>query len=135
MLHLLGPICPDHGVPWFVYCPSCGAMWPLVPPMDDFAASELFTQEPERAFDFCPGCAAPGQWLSREKQIEWIRNQIRADRDMSGGTRLELLAVMDRLQTMDPHDTKALAGWQAVKKLAPKRIRAVAAHAARVSRV
>jgi len=62
----------------------------------------------------------PGPWVSREKLIQWIRHQIQADKDMPGATRLELLAAMDRLKAMDANDTKAVAGWEQIKKLAPK---------------
>jgi hypothetical protein len=72
IFQLLGPICPDHGVPWFADCPSCEIMWPLVQPMDDFVESELVSPLPERAHDFCASCGAPGPWLSRPQLMDWV---------------------------------------------------------------
>jgi hypothetical protein len=95
-------------------------MWPLVPLMDDFAASELFDLRPDRAYDFCATCGRPGPWVSREKLLQWIRHQLQADPNMSGATRLELLASMDRLEGMAADDSKAIAGWEQIKKPAPK---------------
>src|SRR5712692_10657294 len=108
ILHLQGPICPDHGVQWFADCPSCGAMWPLMELMDDFAGSELFDLRPDRAHDFCANCGAPGPWVSRDRLIEWIRHQLQADTTTPGATRLQLLAAMDRLQGMAADDSKAI---------------------------
>jgi hypothetical protein len=95
-------------------------MWPLVYPMDDFAASELFTQEPERAHDFCASCAAPGPWLSRIQLMEWVQNMLKASSDILGTERHELLAVLDRLKGLGPNDTNTVTAWKQVRDRAPK---------------
>ena len=52
--------------------------------------------------------------------MKWIRGLIQADRDIPSGTRLDLLAAIERLQTMDANDTRTVAGWEHIKKAAPK---------------
>src|SRR5713101_991193 len=120
VLPLQGRICPDHGVPWFVECPSCRAAWPLVLPMDDFAASELFDLGPERARDFCANCGTPGPWVTRPQLMEWLRSNVKASVEVPASERLELLEVLTRLEAVDANDTKSVAAWERVRKLAPK---------------
>jgi hypothetical protein len=104
--------CADHGVPWFDHCSTCGAEWAFI----DSAYSDSSGQ----ARDFCAGCGMPGPWLTRDQLIRWIRDMIQADRDIPNATRIDLLAAMERLRTMDANDTKAVAGWEQVRKLSPK---------------
>src|SRR5229473_2164321 len=121
VLHLQGPRCADHGVPWFDDCPSCGAMWPLLYPMvDEFAASELFPQEAEIARNFCANCGKPGPWVLRDDLMDWLTHQVQADASVSDANRLELRAVLTRLKAMDPEDTKAASAWKRFQELAPK---------------
>ena len=117
-----GDFCQDHGVRWFVQCVACPAPWPLVP-SGHYARTALSHSDSEDRLtgaDFCANCGIPGPWLTRDKLIQWIRHQLQADTTMPGATRLELLATMDRLQAMSPDDTKAIAGWEQIKKGAPK---------------
>jgi hypothetical protein len=107
-----GAFCPDHGVPWFDNCQNCGALW------------TAGRTSPENYFqtagdDFCAACGMPAPWVSRDRLIRWIRHQIQADKDIPGATRLELLAVLERLEAMKPDDTKTVAGWEQIKKAAP----------------
>lgn len=67
----------------------------------------------------------PGPWVSRARRIQWIQHKIQADQSLSGATRDELLGVIEHLKTMAPGDTKALAGWEKIKKSAPKMWEAV----------
>jgi len=45
---------------------------------------------------------------------------IRAATDVPETTRHELQDVLGRLQAMAPDDTKAVAGWQRIRDVAPK---------------
>src|SRR6266536_5871219 len=107
-----GAYCDDHGVPWFEDCPSCGAEWPFI--------DSPYSDSSGQGKDFCAGCGMPGPWVSRDQLIQWIRSMIQADPAIPSGTRLDLLAVIERLRAMDANDTKAVAGWKQIKKAAPK---------------
>jgi hypothetical protein len=108
-----GPYCADHGVKWFEHCPRCGALWTAGRTSPDNYL--------EAAGDhFCAGCGMPGPWLSRPQLLKWIQHQIQAADDLPAVTRLELLAVVERLQGIAPDDTKAVAGWSRIKTAAPR---------------
>jgi inorganic pyrophosphatase len=62
----------------------------------------------------------PGPWVPRAQLIQWIQHQIQAAQDIPGAMRIELLAVVEHLQSMGPNDTTAIAGWEQIKKAAPK---------------
>jgi len=108
-----GPYCSRHGVPWFEHCSRCGAQW------------RTERQDPTNYLrvvgdEYCARCAAPAPWLSRADLIKWIRDMIRAAADVPETTRHELQDVLTRLQAMAPDDTKAVAGWQRIRDVAPK---------------
>jgi hypothetical protein len=52
--------------------------------------------------------------------VAWLRNQVKASRDLSTAARAELVAVLDRLTDMDPSDDKAIPVWRRLHELAPK---------------
>jgi hypothetical protein len=108
-----GRYCSAHGVPWFEYCSRCGAEW-TTERQDPTNLSRVVGD------NYCARCAAPAPWLSRADLIKWIRNMIKAAPDVPETTRHELQDVLTRLQAMDPDDTKAVAGWQRIRDVAPK---------------
>ena len=114
-----GPNCPDHGVRWFEKCPNCGAVWSLVWPLGDYKEFD-YGVEPQRASDFCAGCAAPAPWLTRERLIEWIQDSVKASTEVPPSARYELLEVLGKLKAMARDDTKAVAGWERLREAAPK---------------
>ncbi len=107
-----GPHCPMHGVPWFTSCSSCGALWPVMP------AGAYTTQK--TGAPFCANCGKPGQWLTRAELLAWIRNLLRASRELPDDERLELISAFERLDKLDPNDTHTVAAWRWLKRAAPK---------------
>jgi hypothetical protein len=109
--HPDGPYCTRHGAPLIVDCPVCGTEWT--------ATYDENTAWGERGSDFCASCGVPGPWVGRETLIDWLRDRLN-DADLDPAKRSELAGVLDRLATMDPDDAKALPGWQALQRHAPK---------------
>jgi hypothetical protein len=123
--HPVGDFCADHGVRWFVQCPTCGAPWPTKPSGAQFyARTSMYHERREEptgpGFDFCAGCGTPGPWLERPQLMEWIRSNVKASPEISAAARLELIEVLSRLEAMDANDTSAVAGWRRLQELAPK---------------
>lgn len=106
------PFCPDHGVRIFQNCRTCNARWPTT-----WAG---YHDPNGRGSDFCDQCGLPAPWLSREDRIDWLRNQIQTDPKVPPETRYELEDVLARLKAMTPDDTKAVPGWEQIRKAVPK---------------
>ena len=106
-------VCALHGVPLFRNCRRCAAAWPLV-------VESPYSTTPSRGAAFCGKCALPAQWLSRDALMDWLTHQVQADESVSDATRVELRVTLERIKAMDANDTRAVAGWKQVKKLAPK---------------
>lgn len=69
---------------------------------------------------FCEQCGTPAAWLSRTELMDWIRNLLQTAGDIAPSTRLELREVLERLQGMEPDDTRTIPGWERVKTAAPR---------------
>jgi len=52
--------------------------------------------------------------------MEWLRSNVKASVEVPASERLELLEVLTRLEAVDANDTKSVAAWERVRKLAPK---------------
>jgi hypothetical protein len=104
--------CPDHGVPLFRDCAKCGERWTT--------KSKSYSNRPTDGRNFCSACGTRAPWLERADLVAWLRNQVKASRDLSTAARAELVAVLDRLTDMDPSDDKAIPVWRRLHELAPK---------------
>jgi hypothetical protein len=105
--------CPNHGVPLFRDCATCGTPWAITSKLS-------YTNRPTDGTDFCTACGAPAPWLERSDLMAWVRNQVKASTDLASAARAELVAVLDRLKEMDPNDDKAILVWKRLHELAPK---------------
>ena len=99
-------------MPLFTNCARCGAPWPL--------KSRSYQNTPTDGENFCSHCTLPAPWLTRAQRIAWIGHQLQADSSLSPETRDELLAVVERLQGLEPGNDKAIRGWEAIRSRAPK---------------
>jgi hypothetical protein len=106
-----GPYCAEHGVKWFNKCKGCGNYWGLT--------RDCRTYDDSKGADFCGHCSSPAPWLSRKQLVRWLRAQVQAS-DLEPARRLELQEVLDRLADMAADDTRAIAGWQKLRDMAPK---------------
>ena len=77
------------------------------------------TYDGQKGTDFCSRCGSPGPWLSRAKLIQWLKVQVQ-ESNLEVARRLELKEVLDRIADMASDDTKAAAGWERLRSLAPK---------------
>ena len=49
--------------------------------------------------------------------MQWIQHKVQAAEDIPASTRYELL---DRLQAIDPDDSRAVTAWRRIREAAPK---------------
>ena len=52
--------------------------------------------------------------------MQWIQHKVQAAEDIPASTRYELLELLDRLQAIDPDDSKAVTAWRRIREAAPK---------------
>lgn len=113
-----GPNCAHHGVPWFTHCSVCGSPWPLL------ARDHWMSDQTEYSgADFCAECATPAPWLSRQRLMAWVRDQLRAAStrgEVPRTTALELIEALQRLDAMGADDTKTVEVWKRLRDAAPK---------------
>ena len=104
-----GQYCPRHGTPLLTRCPKCSQPWKIV----------NVSMIHDVGSDFCIHCAHPGPWVSREKRLGWIKGRLH-QQGLDEATELELREALDRINDMDPGDTRTIAAWQKLKDVAPK---------------
>ena len=105
------PYCPNHGVKVFSHCRECDKPWDVV--------AKGYSMRPTQGVSFCRYCGTPAPWLTRADLMAWVRHQVQASEDITSAARVELMAVLDRLQDMDPSDDKAVPVWKRLHELAP----------------
>ena len=109
------PHCEDCGAKVFMACPNCQSQIP-----GPLKGGFTVRYEPP---PFCPYCAHPYPWASREAVVHHIENQLEEDDDLAEGERRKLIAELDSLRA-DPSDVttekRQVAALQFLKRVAPK---------------
>ena len=122
--HVVGPRCQDHGGLWFSECPGCQALWPVGSASRQARVTRLHNSDTPRpilkASSFCAHCGRPGSWLGRDDLMDWVRHEVQGSMELSAASRVELMAVLDRVKDMEPTDERAAPGWKRLHDLAPK---------------
>ena len=109
------PACKECGAKVLILCPQCQSQIPGPP-----TGVMSWAYQPAA---FCPFCAHPYPWASREAIVHHIENQLEEETDLPEGERRKLTAELNSLR-VDPSDPnsekKQVAALQFLKRAAPR---------------
>jgi hypothetical protein len=114
------PHCEECGARVFMACPNCESQ---IPGPSRGGFNVRYDAPP-----FCPYCAHPYPWASREAIVHHIENQLEEEPDLSEGERRTLIAQLDTLRD-DPRGEQEKEEKQAkvlerLRAAAPKAFKA-----------
>lgn len=101
--------CRDHGAPLINECTTCQA------PLESFEEQ----MGKQTAGKFCNNCGNPAEWATRDDLYTWIGDLVNEE-GLPRDELLKLRELIQQLRQIDLSETKAVAIWDWIRKMAPK---------------